>query len=117
MGFSGAAASLRCPSKRATAAASCLQALPEAVLEATTVAVVQAKNRSTEQLRHRLSAAARGVHEHPTAARLWYQCALTAKAAVLSGTCDGNTGVSMRAERWCRAAQHVLGSCAAAAAH
>jgi hypothetical protein len=86
--------------------------LPIAVLEASTAAVLAAERCSPEQSNRRLSAAAHGVHESPANSSMWHLAAVTAKKAAAEG---GTEDSSLRAWRWCRAAEEVLGRAAAAA--
>ena len=84
-------------------------------MEASTAALLAARRTTPEQLRRRLSAAARCLHEAPSNPRLWYACAATArKAAALGGGCGEAGDGQERAWRWCRAAE---GAAAAAAVH
>ncbi len=86
-------------------------------MEAGTAALLAARRITPEQLRRRLSAAARCLHESPSNPRLWHACALTARKAAALGIESGEVGDGQeRAWRWCRAAEGAA-MAAAAAAH
>lgn len=89
------------------------QALPEAAAETGTAAALASGRAPPPQLRARLSAAARCVHESPSNARLWYMAALVAKKAA---AVEGEEAAGVRAWRWCRAAEGAALSAAASAA-
>lgn len=81
-----------------------VQPAQEAAVEAGTAAVLAARHCTSEQLRRRLSAAARCVHESPGNARLWRLAAITAKR-VAAADAGSDEAAGLRAWRWCRAAE------------
>lgn len=86
-------------------------------MEAGTAALLAARRITPEQLRRRLSAAARCLHEAPSNPRLWHACAITARKAAALGIESGEVDDSQeRAWRWCRGAEGAA-MAAAAAAH
>lgn len=95
------------------------QVLPDAAVEAGTTALLAARRITPQQLRRRLSAAARSLHETPSNLRLWHACALTARKAAALGIESGEVADGQeRAWRWCRAAEGAaMAAAAAAAAH